>query len=193
MKKLKSIFMVFCLLLFIYPMEVKAEETKSEFFTVNLEVGEHNCVAPGDIFTETFTIKNTYNKPIRVRVCKVSNVEDSVLYSALKAGWINGNSPVNFGSFDNLTTDWFSIGVGQSLDMELDMYFPFELGNEYQATKLIAEFTFECRVPKDAVNAPDTGDTSQLVLWASLTAFSGLTFLILLFFQKRKREEDEQT
>lgn len=191
MKKLKSILMVFCLLLCIYPMEVKAEETKSKFFTVDLEVTDYNCLNPGDTFSKEVEVKNTYNKPIRVRVCDVANIDNSVLYTALKADWDSKNSSTATGSFDDLTTDWFDIGVGQTVKLKLNMYFPGELGNKYQATKLNAKFTFECRVPEDAVSIPNTGDTSHTALWATLAGVSGGAFLILLFVQKRKKEDEQ--
>ena len=71
LKKLKTFFVTLCLCLLFIPTTVEAKEVEvkkeqkdvtSEFFTVILEVGEHECIGPGDTFSETFKIKNTAKK-----------------------------------------------------------------------------------------------------------------------------------
>lgn len=193
MKKLKSIFLVFCILVSLCPLQVFADSTESKFFKVDVDIGKHLCVAPGDTFTETFYVKNKSGKSIKVRVCDVDNINNSTLYSILKAGWVNEAGTSNLGKFDDLTTDWFTIGAGQTLGLELDMYFPFELGNDYQGTELRSEFVFECRVPKDGKveinNVPYTGDNSNTALYATLAICSG--FAIILLLKKRKEDAEE--
>lgn len=195
MKKLKLILAALCICLLLVPMTVQAREVTSEFFTVDLDVGHHDNIGPGDTFTETFSIENTSKTKIDVRVYDVDNKENSKLYPVLEAGWANEGTAVKFDSFDKLKTDWFSIDPGETADLKLDIHFPIDCGNEYQGTTLEARFIFEARIPDRAVgnygpdsDSPQTGDSFNPMFWGILATASGCMLLIVLWTKKRKRD-----
>lgn len=188
MKKLKLIFTVFCICLLLIPTAAFATERTSDYFTVILDIGHHESIGPGDVFSDTFTVNNTTRKPIRVRVYQVQNRDDSVLYPVLQAGWVSQDGEVNYGSFDNLVTDWYDIPVGGSLNLPLSVYFPSNYGNEFEDATLAAEFTFETRVPDDEVR-PDTGDGFNLIFWGGMAVGSAAVMIILILNGKRSKKE----
>ena len=180
-------------------MTVQATEVTSEFFTVDLLVGEQNNIAPGDTFSDTVEIENTAKHKIKVRVYDVDNVDDSKLYPVITAGWVKEGEEVTFVSFDDLTpTEWYTIESGKTLSLPLDMYFPAECGNEYQGATLAARFIIEARIPREEVGDidsdiddtnPKTGDQFNLQLWGMISTVSGGALLVLLLAGNKRRSK----
>jgi len=168
MKLIIFLFLIFAL---FFPLKAEAKELTSQYFSVDLSIGTHNHIVPDDYFSDTFTIENQTASPIKVRVSNVSNVNHSLLYSVLQAKW---DSSDTYCTFDELTTQWFVIEPGKTYKMNLNIYFPHNLGNEYQSASLKAKFTFECQVSENkssnldiqspamhhaVITIPSTGDT----------------------------------
>lgn len=199
LKKIRLFFTALCICLLLVPMTVQATEVTSEFFTVDLLVGEQNNIAPGDTFSDTVEIENTAKHKIKVRVYDVDNVDDSKLYPVITAGWVKEGEEVTFVSFDDLTpTEWYTIESGKTLSLPLDMYFPAECGNEYQGATLAARFIIEARIPREEVGDidsdiddtnPKTGDQFNLQLWGMISTVSGGALLVLLLAGNKRRSK----
>lgn len=158
-----------------------------------------DCFSPGDYITESFFIQNNLDTALQIRLQNVSNIDNSALYSVLQAGWITSNNPITFQPLSDITSSWYQLEGNSSLTLNLCLYFPKELGNDYQNELLEACFTFEGRYlysditeqqsitiitpsqitdtsTSTAANIPVTGDT------ASVDGILILVFLYLLFF-----------
>lgn len=146
--------------------KAEAKELPSQYFSVYMNMGNHSHIAPNDYLSDTFTIENQTSYPIKIRISNVSNVENSMLYPILQAKWDSHDNSETYRTFDELTTDWFVIAPGKTHKLNLDIYFPSNLGNEYQAAALKAKFTFECRMPEDKhINiAAQTPGEHQVIL-----------------------------
>ena len=201
LKKFSQILTLLCLCLFLFPVKAHASEVKSDFFTVDLSVGEHNCIGPGDTFRETIEIKNTTDYPIKVRIFDVDNINDSKLYPVLMAAWAEDEEESKFVSFDELTpSEWYVVEKGKTLHMPMDVHFPLECGNEYQGTTATARFIVEARIAKEVVGDfdqetddtnPKTGDSFNLRFWSTVSTVSGLGLLIVLLVASRRKKKDK--
>lgn len=197
MKKLITFFAALCLCLLLVPVTAEAQEVTSKYFTVDVEVGNHGSIAPGDTFTETFEIKNTAAKEITVRLYSVTNIDNSKLFPVIRANFDVVGESTQKTNLDKLKTNWYTLKAGKSMEMDLSMLFPPECGNEYQGAALKARFTFEVRIPSDDTTGganisthPKTGDTANIPLWSCLAAVSGGAALIFLFFLCKKQKQE---
>ncbi len=73
---------------------------------------------------------------------------------------------------------------------EITAYLDTSVGNEYQNKDLIADFRWWVEETGNLGPSPQTGDTSNIMLWICLAIASGSVMLFLLF--ARKRQEDEE-
>lgn len=71
---------------------------------------------------------------------------------------------------------------------QIDVSLDTSVGNEYQAAKLLADFAWYVEDEGGLTPPPQTGDTTNLVLWAVLAASSLLLILLLAFTRRRKEE-----
>ncbi len=69
---------------------------------------------------------------------------------------------------------------------QIDVSLDTSVDNEYQAAKLLADFSWYVKDEGELTPPPQTGDTTNLVLWAVLAASS---LLLLIFLWKRRKEE----
>lgn len=82
----------------------------------------------------------------------------------------------------NSTTD--------ELYYEITAYLDTSVGNDYQNKDLIADFKWWVEETGNLDDSPQTGDTSNVLLWAVLAAGS-LSMMILLLVVRRRKEENE--
>ena len=73
---------------------------------------------------------------------------------------------------------------------EITAYLDTSVGNDYQNKDLIADFSWWVEETGNLDDPPQTGDTSNILLWAVLAAASGCVLILLLIF-RRLREEEE--
>lgn len=73
---------------------------------------------------------------------------------------------------------------------EITAYLDTSVGNEYQNKDLIADFNWWVEETGNLDDSPKTGDTSNITLWAVLTAVSGCVLILLLFMRRRKEDEE---
>lgn len=173
---MKLIIFLILILTIFFPLKAEAKEVSSKYFSLSLDIGTHNHVAPNDYFSDTFIIENQTLYPVKVRVSDVSNIENSLLYSVLQAKWDTDSASSTYTTFDELPNDWYTIEPGDTHKLDLNIHFPSNLGNEYQSARLQARFTFECQIPESGnitvdtqspaehhavISIPPTGDAAQ--------------------------------
>ena len=71
---------------------------------------------------------------------------------------------------------------------EITAYLDTSVGNDYQNKDLIADFKWWVEETGNLDNSPQTGDTSNILLWAVLAAGSGSMMILLLVVRRRKEE-----
>ena len=180
---------------------------------------EDKVIAPGTEFSYVFKIKNTGNVALdnEVQVNAYITPDDVIIpitgrLSRYDGKWIAGDRE-NYAEVDelDLAADVTTIGAGKYAYYVLDWKWPFESGDDELDTMLgdmsvTQEITFTLEVTTYSVESPDpgadggigapqTGDTSNLMLWLSL-AIGALFILLILFFIDRKdrnKEEVEET
>ena len=73
---------------------------------------------------------------------------------------------------------------------EITAYLDTSVGNDYQNKDLIADFKWWVEETGNLDDSPQTGDTSNILLWAVLAACSGSMMLLLLVTRRRKEDEE---
>ena len=72
---------------------------------------------------------------------------------------------------------------------EITAYLDTSVGNDYQNKDLIADFKWWAEETGNLDDSPQTGDTSNILLWAVLAACSGSMMILLLVVRRRKEDE----
>ena len=180
---------------------------------------EDKVIAPGTEFSYVFKIKNTGNVALdnEVQVNAYITPDDVIIpitgrLSRYDGKWIAGDRE-DYAEVDelDLAADVTTIGAGKYAYYVLDWKWPFESGDDELDTMLgdmsiTQEITFTLEVTTYSVESPDpgadggigapqTGDTSNLILWLAV-AIGALFILLILFFIDRKdrnKEEVEET
>lgn len=78
--------------------------------------------------------------------------------------------------------------VGE-LYYEITAYLDTSVGNDYQNKDLIADFKWWVEETGNLDDSPQTGDNTNILLWAALAAASGCVLILLLFVRRRKEDE----
>ena len=73
---------------------------------------------------------------------------------------------------------------------EITAYLDTSVGNDYQNKDLIADFKWWVEETGNLDDSPQTGDTSNILLWAVLAACSGSVMILLLVVRRRKEDEE---
>ena len=73
---------------------------------------------------------------------------------------------------------------------EITAYLDTSVGNDYQNKDLIADFKWWVEETGNLDYSPNTGDTSNILLWAVLAAGS-LSVIIILLVTRRRKEDEE--
>ena len=73
---------------------------------------------------------------------------------------------------------------------EITAYLDTSVGNDYQNKDLIADFKWWVEETGNLDDSPQTGDTSNILLWAVLAACSGSVMILLLVTRRRKEDEE---
>lgn len=73
---------------------------------------------------------------------------------------------------------------------EITCYLDTSVGNDYQNKDLIADFNWWVEETGNLGPSPQTGDTSNILLWAVLAAGS-LSMIIILLATRRRKEDEE--
>lgn len=73
---------------------------------------------------------------------------------------------------------------------EITAYLDTSVGNDYQNKDLVADFKWWVEETGNLDDSPQTGDTSNILLWAVLAAGS-LGMIIILLVTRRRKEDEE--
>lgn len=164
-------------------------------------------VMPGDTLTQKITVKNNADNKVKVKIYirSLGAHEDSVEFLSqlgLKVAKSEENEMAYmFDAAANETaqlTDWVCLGTlysGGEVNLDVTLNVPTSLDNEFQSKIgyldwefMIEEFPVEEGDPKP----PQTGDNSNMGLWFALM-ISSLAMLIILLFWRKKDKEDEES
>ena len=163
-------------------------------------------VMPGDTLTQKITVKNDADNKVKVKIYvrSLGAHEDSVEFLSrlgLKVSKSEENKMAYmFDAAANETaqlTDWVCLGTlysGGEVNLDVTLTVPVELDNEFQNDVgyldwefMVEEFPIEEGDPKP----PQTGDNSHMGLWFALMIGSFTMLIILLFWRKKDKENEE--
>lgn len=206
---MKLFFTLFLLSFLWTPLDTFAASKIPSPISIDLETQTHDSIIPGDIFADTFFIKNQSEAPVKFRLSQVNNLEDSKLFDVLKAKWKKQDG---FQPLHSLRTEWITLSPNALSSLDLQLYFPADCGNEFQNTELKAEFLFEYQILSETANKnslssipvfvshpmnrgtssiPSTGDTTLDVYAPFLCCIlSALLFIRQYFKNKKSRSQN---
>ena len=163
-------------------------------------------VMPGDILTQTITIKNDASKKVKIKVymralgAQEGSEEFLSQLRLLVAKSENNTMSYMFDAAADQTaqlTDWVLLGTlysGGEIDLDVILDVPVTLDNQFK--QQVGYLDWEFRIEEYAVEPtdpepPKTGDETQLALMFGLMGASAVGIFLLLLLMKRKREEEE--
>lgn len=142
-------------------VKLEGEETFS-LTADELRLFDLENIAPGDVRTGKLHIENTTNSKMECRILSImSYSKDKRLFNAMKLRITDENGtelytgPYGGNGSEPLVSIPLNGKQVKALDVEVT--FPSDKGNEYQATKMDSIWTFEARV-FDASTPSDNGD-----------------------------------
>lgn len=162
---------------------------------------EYKGLMPGDSVSQDITVKNdsSYGVKVKLYVRSHGAHEDSVDFLSklhlTVAKSENNEMAYMFDAAADQTggmTDWVYLGTlysGGEVNLILNLDIPIELGNEYQDAIGYIDWEFkaeELPIEPDDPKPPQTGDNSNLYLYAMLASVSGIALVILI--TKRKKD-----
>lgn len=163
-------------------------------------------VMPGDTLTQKITVKNDADNKVKVKIYirSLGAHEDSKEFLSQLGLKVKKSSDNNmaymFDAAANETaqlTDWVCLGTlysGGEVNLDVTLNVPVELPNEYQNKIGYLDWEFmieEFPVEPDDPKPPQTGDNSNMGLWLALMLCSGAMLIILLFWRKKDKENEE--
>lgn len=152
---------------------------------------------PGDVETKYFRVRVSYHDKITVHYKAIVRSGYEKLAEVLKVR-------VNLLSTGETMYDGLMRDMPESLThklaskksttdelyYEITAYLDTSVGNDYQNKDLIADFRWWVEETGNLDDSPQTGDTSNILLWAVLAACSGSMMLLLLVTRRRKEDEE---
>lgn len=152
---------------------------------------------PGDVETKYFRVRVSYHDKITVHYKATVRPGYEKLAEVLKVR-------VNLLSTGETMYDGLMRDMPESLThklaspksatdelyYEITAYLDTSVGNDYQNKDLIADFKWWVEETGNLDDSPQTGDTSNILLWAVLAACSGSMMILLLVTRRRKEDEE---
>ncbi|MBQ6874984.1 MAG: sortase B protein-sorting domain-containing protein [Lachnospiraceae bacterium] len=162
---------------------------------------EFKGVMPGDKLTQLVQIKNDTSNEVKIKLYMraLGAKEGSEEFlSQLKLQVSQAGESNLFDAPADQTaqlTKWVYLGTfysGAEIDLNITLDVPITLGNEYQDAIGYLDWQFkveELPIEPDDPQPPETGDTSQMVLYAALAAASGLMLIVVAVLLWRRKAE----
>ncbi len=152
---------------------------------------------PGDSVTQYFCMKASHDQDVdlffRADVTEQTKSLGDVLHikvTHLDTGKVLCDTP-----FSEIDGQEFSELLAKNAQGETVAYYRIDVSldtsvsNEYQAAMLQSDFEWYVKDEGELTPPPQTGDTTNIVLWAVLALSSLLLILLLLITKRRKRDE----
>ena len=152
-------------------------------------------VMPGDSISQTITIRNDASKKVNVAVymrALGAHPDSTAFLSQLNLTVTKGTDTELFDAPADQTaqlTDWVYLGTlrsGGQCDLLVTLDVPVELDNTNK--NLIGYLDWEFAVRESPV--PQTGDSSNALLWMTLLGGSLMMLMFLLFGIRKKNEQE---
>ena len=162
---------------------------------------EFKGVMPGDKLTQLVQIKNDTSNEVKIklymRALGAKEGSEKFLSQLKLQVSQEGESNLFDAPADQTAqlTEWVYLGTfysGAEIDLNITLDVPITLGNEYQDAIGYLDWQFkveELPVEPDDPQPPETGDTSQMVLYAALAAASGLMLIVVAVLLWRRKAE----
>ena len=149
---------------------------------------------PGDTETRYFCVRAYHEEDItlffRAEVTEQTKNLGDVLH--IKVTHLDTGKVLCDAAFNEIDGEEFSELLTANAQEEttgyyqIDVFLDTSVGNEYQAAMLEADFEWYVKDEGGLVEPPQTGDTTNLVLWIVLAVSS---LLLMVFLWKRRKEE----
>ena len=164
-------------------------------------------VMPGDSITQKVTVKNDASKKVKVNIYmrSLGAHEDSVEFLSQLGLRVdvdrNGEMAYMFkASADQSAqlTDWVLLGTlysGGEVDLEVTLDVPVTLDNNYKNLIGYLDWQFkveEFEIEPDDPIPPDTGDESDVLVWACVFATSLGTLFVIILGKKTKKHSESR-
>lgn len=158
---------------------------------------------PGDSITQKVHIKNDVSNNVKVKLYMRSlgaqNGSENFLSKLNLKVSQDGSSNLFDAPADQTAqlTDWAYLGTfysGAEIDLNVILDVPLELGNEYQEAIGYLDWQFkveELPVESDDPKPPQTGDTTNLILYIVLALISGIVLISLAIFTCVKKHSKD--
>lgn len=157
-------------------------------------------VMPGDSITQKVYIKNDVSNNVKIKLYMRSlgaheGSEDFLSKLNLKVTQ-DGDSNLFDAPADQTAqlTDWVYLGTfysGAEIDLNVTLDVPIDIGNEYQEAIGYLDWQFkveELPIDPDDPQPPQTGDNSNLLLYALLAILSGVCLIFLIRRRDKVKE-----
>lgn len=160
---------------------------------------EFQSIMPGDTRTEQIAIKNDTANGVKIKVYMRSlgaQQNTDALLAQLTLTVSQQGDSVLFAAPANETaqlTDWVYLGTvysGGEITLNVSLHAPVTLGNDFQHKVGYIDWQFkveELPVEPTDPEAPQTGGTSHIFLYACLMCGSLVLLLLLFVLRKRKK------